>query len=60
MIAYLPGQADVDQAPTFPEVMERFQQFLYKHRIYDPRMKKPLVNYAWCCDGPWDLRDFFM
>jgi hypothetical protein len=40
--------------------MSHFEDFLVKHGLYDSETGKPLVKYAWCCDGPWDLRDFFV
>jgi 3'-5' exoribonuclease 1 len=50
----------VDQAPTFPEVMLHFEEFLVKNGLYDPKTGSHLIKYTWCCDGPWDLRDFFV
>ncbi|KAG8823232.1 hypothetical protein FRC17_009385 [Serendipita sp. 399] len=50
-------QEQVDQAPTFPEVLSLCKGFLVKNGIID-QQGKALKNYAWCTDGPWDLRDF--
>jgi len=51
-------QAQVDDAPTFPEVLSLCQQFLVRNGILDSR-GRTLETFVWCTDGPWDLRDFF-
>ncbi|KAG8758004.1 hypothetical protein FRC14_001014 [Serendipita sp. 396] len=50
-------QEQVDQAPTFPEVLSLCRNFMVKNELIDQR-GNALQNYAWCTDGPWDLRDF--
>jgi 3'-5' exoribonuclease 1 len=40
--------------------MKDFEQFLVKNGLYDSTTKKPLVRFAWCCDGGWDFKDFFV
>ncbi|KAJ3066184.1 3'-5' exoribonuclease 1, partial [Rhizoclosmatium hyalinum] len=44
-------QDQVENAPTFPEVLKLFESFLSKHQIKHSRM-------AFITDGPWDIRDF--
>lgn len=51
-------QAQVDSAPTFPEVLSLCQQFLQRNGILNSE-GRPLERFVWCTDGPWDLRDFF-
>jgi 3'-5' exoribonuclease 1 len=52
-------QADVDGAPTWLQVMVDFERFLVKHELYDPKSKAIDTKLVWCCDGPWDLKEFF-
>ncbi|GJN88727.1 hypothetical protein Rhopal_001693-T1 [Rhodotorula paludigena] len=47
-------QADVDAAPTFPELCKRFHRdFIKQHALFTSENKT-----VWVTDGPWDLRDF--
>lgn len=54
------SQQDVDEAPIWRDVMRDFEAFLVKNGLYDSKNHRPLVKYTFCCDGPWDLSDFFM
>lgn len=51
-------QDQVDGAPTFPQVMKTFKKFLEKNGLIEPETGRRLVRFAWCTDGPWDVRDF--
>ncbi|KAI0670592.1 ribonuclease H-like domain-containing protein [Trametes maxima] len=51
-------QEQVDSAPTFPEVLEKFGAFLEKHRLIDPETGQRLLRFCFCSDGPFDIRDF--
>ncbi|KAF8638499.1 hypothetical protein AX16_010482 [Volvariella volvacea WC 439] len=51
-------QDQVDAAPTFPEVLASFQQFLIKHGLIDAKTGQRRVRFCWCSDGPFDIRDF--
>ncbi|KAI0049660.1 hypothetical protein FA95DRAFT_1488744 [Auriscalpium vulgare] len=51
-------QAQVDDAPFFPEVMSRFSAFLAKNGLIHPATGERLVRFSWCSDGPFDIRDF--
>ncbi|KPV75655.1 uncharacterized protein RHOBADRAFT_43078 [Rhodotorula graminis WP1] len=47
-------QADVDKAPTFPDLCKRFyNDFILPRRLFTPENRT-----VWVTDGPWDLRDF--
>ncbi|GAA5890990.1 hypothetical protein JCM8208_003122 [Rhodotorula glutinis] len=47
-------QADIDQAPTFPDLCKRFyNDFILPRRLFTPENRT-----VWVTDGPWDLRDF--
>ena len=51
-------QAQVDAAPTFPDVMRDFEQWLMKHKLLTEKDKHLRLNVVFATDGPWDLRDF--
>ncbi|KAI0062234.1 hypothetical protein BV25DRAFT_1916154 [Artomyces pyxidatus] len=51
-------QEQVDDAPYFPEVMNRFSAFLVKNGLIHPATGERLVRFCWCTDGPFDVRDF--
>ncbi|KAH9854042.1 ribonuclease H-like domain-containing protein [Lenzites betulinus] len=51
-------QAQVDKAPTFPEVLEHFRAFLAKHQLIDSESGRRLTRFCFCSDGPYDIRDF--
>ncbi|KAF8610704.1 hypothetical protein BDV93DRAFT_484134 [Ceratobasidium sp. AG-I] len=51
-------QANIDCAPQFKTLLRRFQAFLAKHGLVDPRTGKPIQRFAFCTDGPFDVRDF--
>ncbi|KAG8699013.1 hypothetical protein FRC08_005550 [Ceratobasidium sp. 394] len=51
-------QANIDCAPQFKTLLRRFQAFLAKHGLVDPRTGKPQKRFAFCTDGPFDVRDF--
>src|ERR1700722_12385554 len=51
-------QAQVDEAPLFPEVLKSFAEFLAKHGLIDIATGESLQRFCWCCDGPYDIRDF--
>jgi hypothetical protein len=48
----------LDCAPQFKTLLRRFQAFLAKHGLVDPRTGKPMKRFAFCTDGPFDVRDF--
>ncbi|WVR08125.1 hypothetical protein IAU60_005171 [Kwoniella sp. DSM 27419] len=48
-------QETVDKAPTFPQMLKKFEKWLDK---WDLRTDKGLKDALWVTDGPWDLRDF--
>ncbi|KAF8333976.1 ribonuclease H-like domain-containing protein [Cantharellus anzutake] len=51
-------QADIDSAPTWPEVLGLFAEFLAHHGLIDPRTGARSQKFIFCCDGPFDIRDF--
>lgn len=51
-------QAQVNHAPTFPQVLKLFARFLAQHGLIDPKNGRPLQRFCWCSDGPFDVRDF--
>jgi len=51
-------QAQVDDAPLFPEVVTSFSEFLAKHGLIDAQSGCRLTRFCWCSDGPYDIRDF--
>ncbi|KAI8998834.1 ribonuclease H-like domain-containing protein [Trametes punicea] len=51
-------QEQVDSAPSFPEVLDRFRRFLEKHGLTDPQSGRRLTRFCFCTDGPYDIRDF--
>lgn len=58
MWLWLALQSDVDSAPTFPAVLQNFSYFLAKHGLIDPITGAKLKKFAFCSDGPFDVRDF--
>lgn len=46
-------QEQVDTAPVFQQVLEKFDAFCDKHSLFTK--ENPTV---WVTDGPWDIRDF--
>ncbi|KAJ4480543.1 ribonuclease H-like domain-containing protein [Lentinula edodes] len=52
------NQSQVNNAPTFGQVLESVSQFLVKHGILDEGCCEPLLRFCWCSDGPYDVRDF--
>jgi len=51
-------QADVDPAPTWPEVLRSFDAFLAEHGLIDGRTGACMQKFMFCSDGPFDVRDF--
>ncbi|KAF7970746.1 hypothetical protein HWV62_1520 [Athelia sp. TMB] len=51
-------QAQVDNAPTFPVVLQMFEKFLIKNGLIDAVTGNRLVNFCWCSDGPFDVQNF--
>ncbi|KAF8803549.1 hypothetical protein BYT27DRAFT_7109456 [Phlegmacium glaucopus] len=51
-------QAQVDAAPLFPEVLVKLEAFLVRNGLIDAQTGKRLVQFCWCSDGPFDVRDF--
>ncbi|KAJ6546468.1 ribonuclease H-like domain-containing protein [Mycena vulgaris] len=51
-------QEQVDSAPGFPAVLRSFRAFLVEHELIEKRGKGRRLNFCWCSDGPWDIRDF--
>ena len=47
----------MDDAPTFPDVLQQFRKFLEKHRLIDGSGQR-LTRFCFCSDGPYDIRDF--
>ncbi|KAJ3773856.1 ribonuclease H-like domain-containing protein [Lentinula raphanica] len=52
------NQAQVDNAPSFTQVLESVFHFLVKHGLLDEKSRNPLSRFSWCSDGPYDVRDF--
>ncbi|KAH7877631.1 ribonuclease H-like domain-containing protein [Lentinula edodes] len=52
------NQSQVNNAPTFGQVLESVSQFLVKHGVLDEGCCEPLLRFCWCSDGPYDVRDF--
>lgn len=49
MSANIPRQAQVDKAPTYPEMLKTFNKtFIKKHGLFTRENKT-----VWVCDGPW-------
>jgi inhibitor of KinA sporulation pathway (predicted exonuclease) len=40
--------------------MDEFEDFLVKNELYDPEEKRNIAKVIWCCDGPWDLKEFYV
>ncbi|KAL0947144.1 hypothetical protein HGRIS_013272 [Hohenbuehelia grisea] len=53
-------QDQVDGAPNFAGVLALMHRFLVKNGLLDAETGQPLMRFCWCCDGPWDIRDFFV
>lgn len=51
-------QDQVNDAPTFPQVLARFSSFLAEHGLVHPSSGARLARFCWCTDGPYDIRDF--
>ncbi|OBZ75483.1 3'-5' exonuclease eri-1 [Grifola frondosa] len=51
-------QAQVDDAPTFPEVLHKFREFLEDNGLIEPETGRRLTRFCFCSDGPYDIRDF--
>ncbi|KAI0290441.1 ribonuclease H-like domain-containing protein [Russula brevipes] len=51
-------QDQVDDAPHFPEVANKFSAFLAHHGLIHPVTGERLLRFSWCSDGPFDIRDF--
>ncbi|WRT69622.1 uncharacterized protein IL334_006611 [Kwoniella shivajii] len=49
------SQETVDKAPTFPQMLKKFEKWMDKWELRD---EKGLKDALWVTDGPWDLRDF--
>lgn len=52
------AQAQVDAAPTFPDVMRNFEQWLISHKLLTKKAKHLQPNVVFATDGPWDLCSF--
>ncbi|KAJ7582936.1 ribonuclease H-like domain-containing protein [Mycena floridula] len=50
-------QSLVEEAPPFAHVLDSCSRFLVKHGLIDAT-GKPLLPFAWCSDGPWDIAHF--
>lgn len=48
-------QDEVSQAPTWPEMLVSFNQFLSEHGLLNPQSK---TKFVFASDGPFDVRDF--
>lgn len=49
----------MNAAPPFNSMVHNaFRQFMVRNGLIDALSGEPLVNFCWCSDGPWDLRDF--
>ncbi|EMD38612.1 hypothetical protein CERSUDRAFT_123180 [Gelatoporia subvermispora B] len=54
-------QTDVDNAPTFPEMIKTFHDdFMVHNGLLDPNDDSRKVEYTWCCDGHFDIQDFLL
>ena len=51
-------QAQVDAAPTFPDVLCDFEQWLMRHKLLTKEAKHLQPNVVFATDGPWDLCNF--
>lgn len=51
-------QPQVDNAPTFPTVLQMFEKFLIKNGLIDAVTGERLVHFCWCTDGPFDVQNF--
>ncbi|KAF5386757.1 hypothetical protein D9615_001814 [Tricholomella constricta] len=51
-------QEQVDSAPSFPDVLASFEEFMIEHELVDEDTGEHLVRFCWCSDGPFDVRDF--
>ncbi|KAF8311258.1 hypothetical protein DL93DRAFT_2044644, partial [Clavulina sp. PMI_390] len=51
-------QDDIDQAPEWPQVVEEFDQWLAANGLIDLQSGQRLQKFIFCCDGPFDIRDF--
>ncbi|KIK59676.1 hypothetical protein GYMLUDRAFT_169268 [Collybiopsis luxurians FD-317 M1] len=51
-------QPQVDNAPTFTQVLDSVFHFLVRNGVLEESSGKPLVRFTWCSDGPYDVRDF--
>ncbi|KAF5391312.1 hypothetical protein D9757_002081 [Collybiopsis confluens] len=51
-------QSQVDRAPSFPEVLNSVFHFLVKNGVLEEASGEALLRFAWCSDGPYDIRDF--
>ncbi|CAG8496680.1 6151_t:CDS:2 [Ambispora leptoticha] len=45
-------QSTIDASPSFPEMLNDFQQFLHRYQLFYGS------SCAFITDGPWDIRDF--
>ncbi|CAG8549879.1 265_t:CDS:2 [Funneliformis caledonium] len=46
------SQSTIDVSPIFPEMLDQFQEFLHRHKLFYEN------SCAFITDGPWDIRDF--
>jgi len=46
------AQTTIDASPSFPEMLNNFQEFLHRHQLFYEN------TCAFITDGPWDIRDF--
>ncbi|KAL0577247.1 hypothetical protein V5O48_004735 [Marasmius crinis-equi] len=53
-------QKEIDAAPDFPEALSSLEQFLTDQGLIDPTTGERKMNFCWCTDGPFDIRDFMV
>ncbi|KAK1220741.1 hypothetical protein PQX77_016489 [Marasmius sp. AFHP31] len=53
-------QQEINDAPDFPRALQTLEQFLADHGLIDPSTGERKVNFCWCTDGPFDIRDFMV
>ncbi|CAI2181388.1 5963_t:CDS:2 [Funneliformis geosporum] len=46
------SQSTIDASPLFPEMLDKFQEFMHRHKLFYEN------SCAFITDGPWDIRDF--
>lgn len=53
-------QDQVDNAPTFKELMDIFPEFVGRNGLINRETGERTLRFCWCCDGGFDTRDFLL